>query len=85
MKNVKEKVKALALPVSTAIMTAPATICAFAADVDLATITSDAMTQISGDLSMVIAAATAAAIGLVGITVGVSYLIKKAKALKDVG
>lgn len=90
MKRFKERIKYAALPVSTAIMMAPVTMSAFAAEgdaagVDLASITADAMSQIKGDLTLVIAAAAGAAIGLISITVGVAYLQKKAKGLKDVG
>lgn len=85
MRNVKEKVKALALPVSTAAMAVVPTISALAADVDLATITTDAMTQIKGDMIIVITAATTVSVALVSITVGISYLLKKAKGLKNMG
>lgn len=92
MKSIKEKLKAVAIPVSTAVMMAPVTMSAFAAEVgsgesgiDLSTITTDAMTQIKSDMFIVITASTAAAIALVSVTVGISYLLKKAKGLKSVG
>lgn len=89
MKRITERIKYAALPLSTAIMMAPVTMNSFAAEsgagIDLATITNDAMTQIKGDMTIVIAAAAGAAIGLISITVGVAYLQKKAKGLKSVG
>lgn len=91
MKSIKEKLRMAAIPVSTAIMMAPVTMSAFAAeagvpaDIDLAAITSDAMAQIKGDMMTVIAASTAASVVLVSVTVGVSYMLKQAKGLKRVG
>lgn len=90
MKRFKERIKHAALPLSTAIMMAPVTMSAFAAeggaaDIDLATITNNAMSQIKGDMTLIIAAAAGAAIGLISITVGIAYLQKKAKGLKNVG
>lgn len=85
MRNLKEKAKVLALPVSTAVMTGLSTISAFAADPDLASITTAAMDQIKGDMLVVITAATTVSVALVSITVGISYLLKKAKGLKSVG
>ena len=89
MKKTREKVmgkvRTLALPVSTAIMVGQSTICTLAAeaDIDLASITAEAMTQIKADLLTVISASAAVSVSLVGLTVGISYLIKKAKALKN--
>lgn len=88
----KDKVRRFAIPVSTALMLAPCTISAFAAEgesgaagIDLPAITSSAMTQIQSDMTVVIAASAAASITLVSITVGIAYLIKKAKGMKSVG
>lgn len=95
MKSIKEKLRVAAIPVSTAIMMAPATISAFASEVgagagdavsiDLQTIANDAMTQIKGDMMVVIAASTAASVVLVSVTVGIAYMLKRAKGLKNVG
>lgn len=90
MKRFKERIKCAALPLSTAIMMAPVTMSSLAAEgdaagIDLATITNDAMSQIKGDMTLVIAASAGAAIGLISITVGIAYLQKKAKGLKSVG
>lgn len=89
MQKIKERFKVAVLPLSTAVMMAPASMSAFASEatgteIDLATITADAMSKISGDMKIVIAAAAGASIALIGITVGISYLQKKAKGLKSV-
>lgn len=93
MKSIKEKLRVAAIPVSTAIMMAPVTISAFASEVgagdsvsiDLPTIANDAMTQIKSDMMVVIAASTAASVVLVSVTVGIAYMLKRAKGLKNVG
>lgn len=82
--KVIEKVRACALPVVTGAMVAVPAISAYAADteIDLATITTDAVNSLKGDMLIVIAATTGVAVALIGITVGVSYLLKKLKGLK---
>lgn len=82
----KERVRKVVAPVSTAAMLALPTMSAYAAEstgIDLSAITTSAMNQITSDMKIVIAAFVAGAVGLVSISVGVSYLLKKAKALKS--
>lgn len=82
-----EKVRVAALPVTTAAMVAVPTFMSYAAesgaaDVDLATITNEAMTSIKGDMMVVIVAAVGVSVSLIGITVGIAFLLKKLKGLK---
>lgn len=83
-------VKAVAIPASTAVMMAVPTICAFAAEgdpasgvagVDINAITTGAFSDLSSTMGVIIAAATGAAISLIGVTVGVKYLLKKIRGI----
>ncbi|MEY8352120.1 hypothetical protein AALB39_02065 [Lachnospiraceae bacterium 54-53] len=87
--KVVEKVRACALPVVTGVMVAVPALSAYAAgegtgtEIDLATITTDAVNSLKGDMLIVIGATTGVAVALIGITVGVSYLLKKLKGLRS--
>ena len=84
--KVLEKVRAAALPVVTTAMVAIPSMMAFAADesaaVDLSTITNEAVNSLKGDMIIVIAATTGVAVSLIGITVGIAFLMKKLKGLR---
>lgn len=84
--NVLEKVRSVSLPLVTTAMVAVPTMFAFAADevgVDLSTITTQAVNSLKTDMLVVITATTGVAVSLVGITVGISFLMKKLKGLKS--
>jgi hypothetical protein len=84
--NVLEKVRSASLPLVTTAMVAVPTMFAFAADevgVDLSTITTQAVNSLKTDMLVVITATTGVAVSLVGITVGISFLMKKLKGLKS--
>lgn len=84
-----EKARAAAFPVLTTAMVVVPTFLSHASDasapsdVNLQTITTEALTSMKGDMLFVIAAAAGVSISLVGITVGLSFLFKQLKGLKS--
>lgn len=83
------KAKMAVVPLTTTAMVMIPSVCAFASEsgssdsVDIRTITTETFGKLQGDMTFIVGVAAAAAIALIGITVGVAFLIKRAKGLKS--